>query len=116
MALRIMEIEKLRAISERTELIPSELREIEFTLLFEILYDTDVFTRDSDQRGGTWGEFYDHRSRRAASVLLALHGYIATALRYFRDSSGNSRERTVYLITEKGEALLTRLKETAGIE
>lgn len=116
MALRTVEIEKLRAISGRTELIPSELREIELVLLFDILYDTDVFSRDSDQRGGTWGEYFDHRSRRAASVLLALHGYIATAHRFFRDSSGNSRERTVYLITEKGEALLTTMKRTAGIE
>ena len=115
MSLRVVEISRLHDIAERSELLPEEIRPLGIVLTFEILYDADVFTRDADQRGGTWGVHFDHAQRRQANVKLAMHGYLETAERFFRNSSGRSQSMPVYIITEKGRTLLQRLKDTAGI-
>lgn len=115
MSLRVVEISKLHEIAERAELLPEEVRPLGVILTFDILYDAEVFTQDSHQRGGTWGVHFDHRDRRQANVKLALHGYLETSERFFRNSSGRSQSMPVYVITEKGRALLQRLKDTAGI-
>lgn len=115
MTLRVVEISRLHDIAERSELLPEEIRPLGVVLTFDILYDADVFTRDSDQRGGTWGVHFDHAERRQANVKLAMYGYLEIAERFFRNSSGRSQSMPVYVITENGKALLQRMKDTAGI-
>ncbi len=115
MALRIEEIGRLEQISQRTELLPGELRPLGVTLTFDILYDAEVYTEDNTQRGGTWGVHFNHTDRRAAYVKLTMNGYLETSEVYFRNSRGESQAHTVYLITAKGAALLRQLKDLAGI-
>ena len=115
MTLRVVEISRLHDIAERSELLPEEIRPLGVVLTFDILYDADLFTRDSSQRGGTWGVHFDHTERRQANVKLAMYGYLEIAERFFRNSSGRSQSMPVYIITGKGKDLLQRLKDTAGI-
>lgn len=116
MALRILEIQQLHNIGERSDLLPDELRDIGLILVFDILYDADVYTRDAAQRGGTWGVHFDHRQRRQGNVLLQLHGYLKISEQAFLTSSGRSQIQRVYHITDKGRELLQKLKDAAGIE
>jgi hypothetical protein len=115
MSLRVVEISRLHDIAERPEFLPEEIRPLGVVLTFDILYDADVFTRDSDQRGGTWGVHFDHAERRQANVKLEMYGYLKITERFFRNSRGKSQSMPVYLITEKGSLLLQHLKDTAGI-
>ncbi len=115
MNLRITEISQLNQIAERTELLPEELRPLGVVLTFDTLYDADVFTRDSSERGGTWGVHFNHRDRRQANVKLTLHGYLETSQIFFRNSHGQSQSHQVYVITDRGRELLQLLKDTAGI-
>ena len=115
MSLRIIEISKLNDIAERTELLPEELRPLGVILTFDTLYDANVFTTDSSRRGGTWGVHFNHADRRQANVKLTLHGYLETSEVLFRNSRGQSQSHQVYVITDKGRALLQLLKDSAGI-
>ncbi len=116
MAIRSIEIERLNSIAGRTEILPPELQSLGVVLVFDILYNAEVFTRDSDERGGFWGVHFSYAERRQAHVKLHLHGYLATENRYFRNTQGKSQIQHVYAITRKGFELLVRLKSEAGIE
>lgn len=116
MALRTIEIQRLHDLKDRADPLPEELRSLGLVLVFDILYDADVFTTDSSERGGTWGIHFGYQERRQANVKLHLHGYLETAERHFRSASGRSQVQHVYLISEKGRELLAQLKEAAGIE
>ena len=116
MPLRTLEIERLNNISNNTDLLPEELRSLGIILIFDTLYDADVFTRDSSQRGGTWGVHFSYQERRQANVKLHLHEYLVTVERFFVNSKGRNQSQHQYNITPKGQALLLQLKEAAGIE
>jgi hypothetical protein len=115
MPIRTLEIERLNQIADRRDLLPKELRSFDLILLFEILYGADVYTQDSEQRGGSWGRFFNFRERRMAQVKLHLYHYLATEERYFRNSKNQTQTMHVYTITPKGVELLVRLKREAGI-
>ena len=115
MPIRTLEIERLQTIAERNDLLPQELRSLGVVLTFDVLYDAEVFTRDSNKRGGSWGTHFNYRLKREAHVKLHLHGYLATEERSFRNSQGTSQSHHVYTITMKGFELLLRLKKEAGI-
>ena len=116
MPLRTLEIASLHKISERTDLLPEELRTLGVILVFDILYDTDVFTKNPEERGGTWGVHFSYRERRQANVMLHLHNYLVMVERYFINSKGHQQTQQQYNIAPKGEALLLQLKEATGIE
>ncbi|MGE3800480.1 MAG: hypothetical protein AB7H80_05625, partial [Candidatus Kapaibacterium sp.] len=98
------------------DLLPSALQPLGVVLTFDVLYNAEVFTRDSDERGGNWGVHFNYRERRQAHVKLHMHGYLAIEERYFRNTQGKSQVQHVYLITMDGFNLLTKLKHIAGIE
>ncbi len=116
MPIRALEIQRLHEIAERTSLLPAELRSLQLVLVFDTIYDAAVFRRDPDARGGTWGGYFDHRDRRAAHVLLTLHGFIETIDTPIRRPEGEVSTIIRYITTVKGEELLAFLKSTAGIE
>ncbi|MCE2502632.1 MAG: hypothetical protein J4G05_01005 [Chlorobi bacterium] len=116
MSIRTVEIERLQAIADREDLLPKELRSLGLVLVFDILYNAEAYTRNSEERGGFWGVHFSHRLRREADVKLYLHDYLATEERFFRNSRGASQSHHVYIITMKGFELLRRLKKEAGIE
>ena len=115
MSTRANEIARLETIAERTELLPEELRSLGVVLVFDVLYNAEVFTKDSEERGGFWGVHFNYRLRRQAHVKLHLHGYLATEQRFFRNTQGASQPQHVYVITRKGFDLLLQLKQEAGI-
>ena len=115
MPIRSIEIEQLKAIAGRVDLLPPELQSLGVVLIFDVLYNAEAFTRDSDDRGGFWGVHFHYRERRQAHVKLHLYDYLATEERYFRNTQGKSQVQHVYSITMKGFQLLQKLKEEAGI-
>lgn len=116
MPIRALEIERLRTIADRSDLMPGVLRPFPLVLIFEILYDADLYRYDRDARGGSWGEFFDHTDRRAANVVLALNGFVATTEEKIVGSRNEAVTLVRYETTDKGTELLDFLKRTAGIE